>query len=178
MYDLIKKPSVTALISLLDKPALLSWANKKGLEGLNINDIKKAAFYYGNSLHYQIENFVNNGECFEDPKLETKFLNFISDKEIISVEKKIETKYFKGKYDMKLKYKNEIYIIDFKSNKKKVYLENILQLVSYSMAEKCDKLAIVSLPEFKFLKVDIKDKKPYIEIIKSLSKIYYNKQII
>ena len=97
---------------------------------------------------------------------------FISDKEILSIETSIETDYFVGRYDMKIKWNGKIYIIDFKSNHKSIYLENRLQLVGYAMAESCDSFAIVSVPDFTILNFKIANRKPYEEILKSLSNIY------
>lgn len=39
----MKKPSVTMLIDLLAKPALIDWANKQGLLGVDIKDLRKKA---------------------------------------------------------------------------------------------------------------------------------------
>jgi len=37
----MKKPSVTELLRILDKPALLNWANKQGLLGIDISVKRK-----------------------------------------------------------------------------------------------------------------------------------------
>jgi hypothetical protein len=71
-----------------------------------------------------------------------------------------------------------VYLCDFKSNASGVYLENKLQLVAYSEIDKVDEIGIISLPDFAFHQVRIKDRKPYVGILKALSHIYKCKQLI
>jgi hypothetical protein len=166
------KPSVTQLISLLDKPALLKWANKIGLQGINIEDYKKQSFSKGNYYHNQIENYIKNNTPFEDKMFFNRFQYFFNDKEIISCEKNIENDFYLGRYDIKIKHNEITYICDFKSNQKKVYFENILQLSAYKFAEDCDKLAIISVPDFSIFEIDMKNYEICKDIIVYLSKIY------
>jgi len=173
-----QKPSVTELTKLLDKPALLNWANKQGLQGIDINVSRKKYQSDGTSIHKQIEDFHILKTPFLNPEHEANYLKFIEDKEIIYIEQKVETDWFTGRLDCVLKFGDKRYIVDYKSNQSGVYLENKLQLVAYSMALHCDSFAIVSVPDFKFIEVSIPDRKPYIEIIKALSIVYQNKKII
>jgi len=166
------KPTVTQLLKLLDKPALLNWANKQGLKGIDINQERKKYLNDGTSIHSQIENFIRHGEQFDSEYAQFQFTKFIENKEILGIENKIETEWFKGRYDIKLKYNDKIYLVDFKSNAKRIYLENKLQLVAYGMAEECDSFAVVSVPDFTIMNFNVKDRKPYEEILKSLSIIY------
>ena len=174
----MKKPSISQLLALLDKPALLNWANKQGLQGIDISKERSKWLNAGTSIHNQVEKFVNNGTPFLNKVDQDNFSRFISDKEIIDLEKNIETEWFIGRYDFKVEFNGKILLIDFKNNAKNVYLENKLQLVAYSMAEKCDLLAIVSVPAFTQFDVIIEDRKPYEDILKSLSNIYYCKKQI
>ena len=52
----MKKPSVTQLLDLIAKPALISWANKQGLMGIDTSEKRKKILLNGTSLHSQIEN--------------------------------------------------------------------------------------------------------------------------
>jgi len=70
------------------------------------------------------------------------------------------------------------YLCDFKSNSGAVYLENKLQLVAYSEIENVDRIGIINLPFFLYKDVDIKDRKPYVGILKALSHIYKCKKQI
>jgi hypothetical protein len=174
----MKKPSITELLKLLDKPALLNWANRQGLMGVDINKYSKAVMQEGISMHKQIEDFQKQGLPFLDKEMGYRYLEFMKDKKFIDCEIKLETDFFVGRCDFIFEKDEKVYVIDFKRNQKGLYLENKLQLVAYSMAIQCDKLAIVSLPDFRFISVDIENKEPFIEIIKNLSSIYKNKKII
>jgi hypothetical protein len=166
------KPSVTDLLKLLDKPALLNWANKKGLEGVDITKERSKWLNAGTSIHSQIENYIRKGEPFISEIDQSYFNSFIFDKEILGLECKIETEWFTGRYDIKVKWKDKIYIMDFKNKSKNIYFENKLQLIAYAMAEPCDCFAIVSVPSFTVMNFNVKNRIPYEEILKNLSNIY------
>jgi len=172
------KPTVTQLIDLLNKPALLNWANNIGLQGIGLDEYRNKAKKDGTSLHNQIECFIKEGKSFENKGTEEKFKRYFLDKKIISFEKSIETDYFKGRYDILIEYNSKKYICDFKSNQKMAYFENKLQLVAYRMAEPCDNVGIISIPDFKFISTNIIDFYKYEEILKSLSIIYNIKKSI
>jgi len=166
------KPSISELLRLLDKPALLKWANQQGLKGVDISKERSKWLNAGTSIHSQIEKFIRDGECFINKDAQLNCINFLSDKEILGLECSIETEWFTGRYDIKVKWKDKIYLMDFKNKGKRIYLENKLQLIGYGMAEECDSFAIVSVPSFNIMNFNVTDRKPYEEILKSLSNIY------
>lgn len=170
------KPSVTQLISLLDKPALMKWANRIGLEGIALDEYRKKSLSAGSSMHNQIEAHIKTKTPFQDKNLGLGFLSFFADKGIIECEKKIECEWFQGRLDLIMEYGGKKYLCDFKSKQSHVYFENKLQLTAYRMCEPADYVAIISIPEFRVLTVDIPDYTPYEEILKSLSNIYKLKQ--
>ena len=172
------KPSVTVLLGLLDKPALMNWANKIGLQGISLANFRKKATTAGTSIHSQIESYLLKGTPFEDQIIQQRCEEFFLDKEVLEVEKKIETEHFIGRLDLKMRYKGEVYVCDFKSSQKNIYFENKLQLTAYKMAERCDKVAIISVPDFTFMPVEIIDYGPYEQILVSLSKIHEMKTIL
>jgi hypothetical protein len=51
----MNKPTVSQLLQLLDKPALLGWANKIGLEGISLDEYRKKSTKGGTDLHKEIE---------------------------------------------------------------------------------------------------------------------------
>jgi hypothetical protein len=169
-----KKPSVTRLLDILNKPALISWANKQGLNGIEIKAYMKMARDDGSDLHRKIELACKGEDTFDDPQISESFNNFMQDKKIISIEQDIETEWFVGRFDISFCDNNgEIFVADFKRGfKGKVYLENKLQLIAYTMAFP-GSMAIVKVPEFYFAKIDIEDRRPYEELIIHLSKIYH-----
>lgn len=168
----MKKPSITELTGLLDKPALLKWANKIGLQGINIDDYKKQSTSNGTNLHKQIENYLLNGFKLDDEKIHEKCVKFFLDKNIISVEKWCENEYFLGRLDIKFEYNGETYIADFKTNCKGIYLEHKLQLSAYRMIEKSEKVAIISIPEFILIPIMDCDFNKCEQIMINLANIY------
>jgi hypothetical protein len=170
----MKKPSVTQLLSLLDKPGLLKWSNKIGLEGIKLDEYRKSSASAGTSLHKQIEEFNLINKPFENQYHQDRFEELASDKKFIDFEQNIDNEWFSGRYDCKLEHNGCLYICDFKSSTK-IYFENKLQLTCYKMANPECKIAVIQIPEFIFKPIDI-DFKKYETIIKCLSKIWQLKK--
>jgi CRISPR/Cas system-associated exonuclease Cas4 (RecB family) len=166
----MKKPSVTELCDLLAKPALINWANKQGLAGIDIKAVRKESKAAGTSMHSQIED-----GAFDDPLHAANFTRFASDKEILSAETKIETEWFTGRYDVLLNYRGEKWLCDYKKSRRhRIWFEHKLQLVAYGMAEPVDRFAIIATPDFAFIPLEItKEHREKIEqIIVCLAKIW------
>ena len=140
------KPSVSNLIDLLDKPALMRWANKIGLQGIPLDDYKSKSKSEGTDYHLAVENFLKFGMLSEEEGFNNKMQSFFKDKEILGSEVSIEHELFLGRYDVKLKWKDFVFVCDFKSGKS-VYFETKLQLAAYAMVEKCH-VAVVKIPDF------------------------------
>lgn len=172
----MNKPTVSQLLQLLDKPALLGWANKIGLEGITLADYRKKSTKGGTDLHKEIELYVNDKIPFKDQETQKRFDELFADKEIISMESKIETDIFRGRMDLEMKFKGKSYVVDFKSSKSGVYFENILQLVAYRMAKKSDCIAVIQIPEMIFKPIEIIDHTPYESILEALYIIWECKQ--
>lgn len=173
-----KIPTVTKLLKLLDKPALINWANRIGLQGVSLDAHREKSKAKGNNWHDEIEKAIKTGKEIDDPDMRAKFHWFFDGVEFLECEKDVMCDKWKGRLDVKFKKGNTTYLCDFKSNAKGVYLENKLQLVAYSEIEKADKLGVISIPDFKFHSVDIPDRRPYVDILNALSTIYKCKQEI
>jgi len=168
-----RKPSVTELIGQLDKPALLNWANRIGLEGKSLIEARRQSMAHGTSLHKQLERWLINGTQISDESFSANAKSFFVDKNIVACERVIEHDKFSGRLD--IKYETEdgtAWICDFKTNQTRLYRENLLQLAAYRMAEKCDRVAVISIPEMRIIEADIPDFSPYEEIILHLAEIY------
>jgi len=166
----VKKPSVTDLVDLLAKPALITWANKQGLLGINVGSLRKQTKAAGTSMHAQIED-----GAFDDPLHAANFTRFAQDKEFLATEKAIETEWFTGRYDVLLGYRGARWLCDYKKSRRhRLYFEHKLQLVAYGMAEPADRFAVIATPDFAFLELDIDvDQRAKIEkVIICLSQIY------
>lgn len=162
----MKKPAVTELIDMLHKPALMRWANKQGLLGVDISKERARTKADGVSMHEQIAR-----REFTDPLHASNFARFVADKEIVYAEREIETEWFVGRYDCKLQWRGLTYLVDWKRSNA-VYFETRLQLVAYAMAEPCDRLGIVSVPDFCLIESGIRERGPYQEILISLARVY------
>jgi hypothetical protein len=175
----IKKPSVSELLDLMAKPALIEWANKQGLLGVNIKDKRKRSLANGTSLHKQIEDYHTDGVLLDSEVNQRNLEAFIKGKRIIAMEQQIETEWFVGRYDVKLEHDGKEWLADYKSGfKGRVYLDYKLQLVAYAMAEPTANLAIVPIPQFHLIPVEIENREPYEQMLKTLSQLWQLKKEI
>lgn len=159
--------SVTKLIALLDKPALLGWANKIGLQGIDLKDYQSKSKKDGNEGHNKLERFFKYGEDFEGSDLLKKELIGFT---VLGCEIDIDNGFINGRMDLALKKDNEIYICDFKSNKR-IYLGTKLQLSTYKHIYNGHKICFINLDNFKIVEIDIKTEY-YFEIVKRLYQVY------
>lgn len=174
----MKKPSVTELTEMLAKPALIKWANKLGLQGIEVAEKQARGRSRGSSLHAQIEAYCKGSGGFERDMDRQQFDNLMQDKTILEVERSIETEWFVGRYDARIDFGGVEYIIDYKSGfKGKIYLENKLQLIAYSMFQPSE-MAIVAIPQFHFFPIEIKNREPYEQMLIKLSELYQLKKEI
>lgn len=158
--------SVTNLISLLNKPGLINWANKIGLNGVSLSEFSSQSTKSGSSKHKEIEVFLSQGVEFSDSE---KLKKLIRDFDIIGVEKYISNGFIHGYCDLILKKGDNIIIVDFKP-KDKIYLSEKLQLSTYKEIFKANKIAIINYNNWRLNYVDINTLK-YYEIIKRLYQI-------
>jgi len=167
------KPSVTELIGQLDKPALLGWANRIGLEGKSLVEARRQNMKDGASLHKQLERWLLNGTPIPAEAFQAKAKAFFDDKNVIACEKSIDHERFTGRLD--IKYETEdgtTWICDFKTNQSRLYRENKLQLAAYRMVEGCDRVAVISIPDMTLIEAEIPDFSPYEEMMLHLAEIY------
>lgn len=159
--------SVTKLIDLLDKPALLGWANKLGLKGVSLNDYSKNVKLEGTNKHNDIEEYLKNGVYFEGCE---KLKYNLSEYEILGIEETIDNGKIIGRIDIVLKKNGLIYICDFKRNKR-IYLKTKLQLSAYKEMLNADKICFINTESFEVKEIKI-DTSKYYEIVKRLYQIY------
>ena len=58
-------PSVTEILSIVSKPYLIPWANKMGLQGVDLGEYNAEATNLGIIVHGKIESYYKNTE-FDD----------------------------------------------------------------------------------------------------------------
>lgn len=158
--------SVTKLIDILNKPALLYWANNLGLSGVNIREYYEEKSNQGNKSHNEIELYLKNGIKFDGcERLDYALKGF----DVLGIEEYVSNGYICGRVDLILQKDGLKYILDFKRNKK-VYLNTKLQLCCYAKIYGADKIAYINSEDFKIKPINI-NIDGYFEIIRSLYKI-------
>jgi hypothetical protein len=168
------KPALTELLDLLNKPALVRWANKLGLEGTSLDSYRNRVRNAGANWHKQVEMCLKHGICIEDSKVQAKFEQFMIGKQVVAVEESFEHELFVGRCDVRFKIGGHSYVCDFKP-KVDVYLETVLQLTGYRMATGDDRVAVISLPNFTFKPLAVSNFDPYENILKALVSIWHAK---
>ena len=158
---------------LLDKPALVYWANKIGLEGVSISEHRKQSAAKGTSIHDQIKRRFATGQQLDDADSDTRMTEFLSGFKVEASEEVVETDLFIGRLDCRLSDRRGMFIVDFKSSES-IYIEQVLQLAAYRMAFPLAQLAVVEIPSFKLKHLKIDDFAPFEEIITALAVIHSN----
>lgn len=158
--------SVTKLISILDKPALVGWANKIGLKGINIKDYQSKSKTDGNNIHKQVEDFLNHGIEFKGCEKLKKSLNNYN---VLGCEVDVNNGYILGRIDIVLEKDGKKYVCDLKSNKY-IYISTKLQLSAYKHLLNADYICFINTEDLELRIIDI-DTSKYFEIIKRLYQI-------
>lgn len=168
-------PTVSQLIDLLNKPALMKWANKIGLEGIRLDDYKKKSGEDGDNIHKQIENDLKHGIPFDNEA----FKAFKSRYTVERVEPVIECEHYHGRADIVMRRNGLTYLFDFK-HANAIYFEQKLQLVAYKRILKVDCVGIVNTTYFTENIVDLtpESEAAYTKILSALVVIWNAKQII
>jgi hypothetical protein len=159
--------SVTKLIDLLNKPALLGWANKIGLKGINLKDYRKEVTSDGTNRHNQIEEFFKEGTVFDGVELLIKNIELY---EVLGCEVVVKNDFLSGRIDLVLKKDELVYVCDFKRGKG-IYLNTKLQLSAYKHMINADKICYINLDSFDLIEIKI-ETEYYYKIIKHLYVIY------
>lgn len=165
-----KLPSVTTILGILDKPALMYWAVNCCcdyiLQNMNVKSsifdlveearkswrtVQRQALDIGTKTHEAIQVYLetNKEPRIEDQKVLTAFIAFLEWKEknkleVIECEKVVFGENYAGTADLICKLSGEITLIDFKTSAK-IYEEYIYQVSAYAKAYNYSKL-IGNLP--------------------------------
>lgn len=176
VFEGVKYPSVTQILSVIAKPYLITWANKLGREGKTVNQVTQPSMLAGTLTHALIEKDITRGEeaaaylneiyPIEDEieqsicddamhcwSLYTLFKDFYKPtylaREVTLISRELG---FAGTIDAVASIDNELYIIDWKTSDK-AYDEYYLQLYAYYalwnkiMEVPVDKVALALLPK-------------------------------
>jgi len=139
-------PSVTTILGILNKPALLEWAWKCGCDGLDYKAIRDQTADIGKLAHYMVmchllEQKTDTSEYSAEDidKAENSFLKYLEwekqhDVEPILVESALVSENYKfgGQIDCYCRLDGSPTLIDFKTGKA-IYPEYFHQLAAYEM---------------------------------------------
>lgn len=137
-------PGVTTILGVLNKPALVPWANRLGLEGIDSSKYVDKLATIGTLAHYLIacdlkgESADLEGYSQDEvDKAENSLISYFEWKkrltiEVILVEEPLvsEIYQFGGTIDLLAKINNELVLIDFKTGSG-IYDEYVYQVAAY-----------------------------------------------
>ena len=194
----ITVPSVTTILSLLNKPALVKWANNLGLQGIDSTKYRDKLADVGTLAHRLILDYFMKVKTDTSAysketidKAENSFLSFLEwtkDKkiELLLVETYLVSEKFKfgGTFDF-YGLVNSVYcLIDFKTGTG-IYEDFIYQVAAYreliEEQRKVDKVMILRIPRSSDEQFETKEKidtEKEWQIFLHLLKIYYLKKEI
>jgi hypothetical protein len=137
-------PGVTTILGVLNKPALVLWANKLGLDGIDSSKYTDESARIGTLAHYLVQCHLT-GEtpdtstygAFEIDKAENALLSYYEwekarNIEPIENEMPLVSEQYKygGTVDCYCKIDGDIWLLDFKTGKA-IYPEMLIQLAAY-----------------------------------------------
>lgn len=144
LKDGTRVPGTTTVLGVLNKPALVAWANRLGLEGIDSSKYTDAAARIGTLAHYFVQcdftgekpNLDEYGKT-EIDQAENALISFYEWKkakviEPIANELQLVSEQYRygGTVDCYCKIDGDIWLLDFKTGRN-VYSEMLIQLAAY-----------------------------------------------
>lgn len=141
LADGTRVPGVTTVLGILAKPALISWANRMGLQGIDTTKYVDAAANAGTCCHAMIEAHLK-GEEFDESEYDStaidiasngylKYLDWEKANVLESIESELplvsERYKFGGTIDMYCTLNGIPTLVDFKTNQTGIYDEMMHQ---------------------------------------------------
>lgn len=138
--DGIKYPSITTVLSILSRDAIMAWRRRVGAE--EANKISHRASTRGTAVHAIIEKYLNNEEDYREGYMPNIVDNFLTVKQILderigkiyAQEVPLYSDYLgvAGRVDCVAEFDGQLSIIDFKTSRR---LKTVEQVESYFMQE-------------------------------------------
>ena len=186
-------PGVTTILSVLNKPALVAWANKLGLDGIDSSRYTDESARIGTLAHYLVQCHLTRTEPdlamygqWEIDKAENALISFYEWEKSHTIEP-IETELpliserfnFGGTIDCYCTMGGELWLLDFKTGKA-IYTEMLYQLSAYRQllienGFPVDKAKIIRIGRSEdegFEEKTITDFAPYFEVFEHCLAIY------
>lgn len=199
LKDGTKVPGATSIVSLLDKPYLVNWANKLGLKGIDVKEYKSESKRVGILIHSMLEGYLERKdidvEDYTDEELdkaEKSFMKYVEwqrDHTIqpIYLEHKLISEEYKfgGIIDCYCLFDGVPTLVDFKTSKS-ISKEQWLQLSSYKQLliennYPLERVIIFDIPKddgyyFNYGEITLEECDLYFEMFKALLSVYYAKK--
>lgn len=134
-------PSITQILSIINKKGLLKWANYLGFKRIDCDKYLNEKAMIGTLLHDRISKFLNGEEYKPHISMEIEktvktlfdyFMQWyeISNMKLIYSEKMYNNNKYGGIVDLLCEINGEVYLIDFKTSKR-IHGSQLLQLAGY-----------------------------------------------
>lgn len=191
MSDDGEVPSVTTILKLLNKPALVYWANYLGFKRRNVDDELNEKAEIGTQVHKIIDAYLNNEmyifaqSRYINKTMIVSFLNtFINWKkennfDLIFTEKSFVNNKYAGTVDCYGVLNGKKTIIDFKTSKD-FYLGMFLQLAAYTTLLEENEyeveqvgILIVRQDKYKIKLISREELEEYVKVFKFLSELFH-----
>ena len=145
LADGTKVPGVTTVLSIIAKPALITWANKMGLNGIDTTKYVDAAGNAGTACHEMIEAHLKGIEFDRSSYAEDildlaengflKYLDWEAQHKLEDIHSEMqlvsERFRFGGTADLYCKLDDIPTLIDIKTNATGIFQENLYQVAGY-----------------------------------------------
>jgi hypothetical protein len=156
LKDGTRVPGVTTFLGVLAKPALIAWANKMGLQGIDTQKYVERAADAGTAAHEMIECHLK-GLAFDRSQYPEdllslaengaiKYLEWESQHTITKIESELalvsEIHRYGGTIDLYCELDGKMTLVDFKTNSTGVYDEMRHQVVAYARLLEENKRAV------------------------------------
>lgn len=194
-------PGVTTITGVLDKPALKAWANRIGLEGIDMQSYVDKRAEMGTCAHDMIEAYLNNQEIDKHEwapaiidQAENSYLSFLAgikdhDYKVIATEQQMvsETMQLGGTCDIIWEWDGILTLTDLKTGKG-IYPEMYCQAIAYAEISKengypIEQVSILNVPraedeEFRHDFIKPEHYQVYKDIFLHCLEIYQLKKIV
>ncbi len=192
-------PGATTVVNLMNKPALVKWANNLGLQGIDATKYVDKAAAIGTLIHALVEGHITgkevNTEEYSALEIElaqngfAKYLNWEKQHNIEPIfnEQAFVSERYKygGTLDFYCKIDGKYTLVDFKSGKG-IFNEHFLQVSAYAnllkeQKHKVEQIMILNIGRnedepFQHKEIAPSTIKKYFDMFKALLKVYYIKK--
>ena len=185
-------PSVTTVLKILNKPALIGWANYLGFKRQKVDDVLESSAHIGTSVHFLIEcdimgygSVLSTGRKNCKSSIMRRYNNYLKWKNTVKIspifmERALSSSTFGGTVDFYGYLDDRLTIIDFKTSKA-FRMSMFIQLAGYVLlveeaGYKVERVAILLVGEKEIkLKTMRREKLDrYVTVFKTMVYLYYH----